>query len=75
MVIKYVPGRNFFQMIYRPLPSTAAHWSRLKGHTEGAHCLPTTLTPHIGMGAAPPPPHDADPGRHEKEEIPTRITC
>jgi hypothetical protein len=55
-------------MTYRPLPLTVAHWDRLIGTLR--YELP--LSPHTGVDAAQPPHTGADPGRHEKKEIPTR---
>jgi hypothetical protein len=52
-ILVHTPGRNFFQMTYRPVPSTAAHWDRLRG--TPSYELP--LPPRTGVDAAPPIPH------------------
>jgi hypothetical protein len=44
-------------MTYRPLPSTVAHWDRLRGTLS--YELP--MSPHTGVDAALPTPHWCQP--------------
>jgi hypothetical protein len=65
------PGRNFFRMTYRPLPSTAAQWDRLRG-TLGYELPPS---PHTGVDAAPPAPHWCRPRSAPKGRFSCQDDC